>query len=384
MGTRVAVRERAAGLPRWAEWQRSEPYTLGVEEEVMLLDPADWCLAQRIEDVLAALPEGMRTYVGAETHASAVELQTDPHGTVRETVAQLRRLRSDLSDGLAAIGLAAGVAGTHATAVWSEIEITPAERYALIHRTMRELAGREPTYALHVHVGVRNPERAIYLYNRLRAHLPTLLALSGNSPYWQGRDAGFASTRTVLWHAFPRTGMPRRYLAYDEWVEAVDLQIRAGALPEATFLWWDVRPQPKLGTVEVRVMDAQTRIEDTAALVALVQSIARLELEEGYVSGTIVAAEEVLAENRFIAARDGMRAQLIDTTHESLRPVADVLEDLLHAAAPHAAELGCEDALEDVRRLAADPGAERQRRDAAERDDLAETVAALADQFVSL
>jgi glutamate---cysteine ligase / carboxylate-amine ligase len=235
-----------------------------------------------------------------------------------------------------------------------------------------------------VHVGVRNPERAIYLYNRLRAHLPTLLALSGNSPYWQGRDAGFASTRTVLWHAFPRTGMPRRYLAYDEWVEAVDLQIRAGALPEATFLWWDVRPQPKLGTVEVRVMDAQTRIEDTAALVALVQSIARLELEEGYVSGTIVAAEEVLAENRFIAARDGMRAQLIDTTHESLRPVADVLEDLLQATAPHAAELGCQDALEDVRRLAADPGAERQRRDAAGRDDLAGTVAALADQFVSL
>ena len=266
--------------------------------------------------MLAALPEGMRTYVGAETHASALELQTDPHGTVRETVAQLRRLRSDLADGLASIGLAAGAAGTHATAVWSEIEITPAERYALIHRTMRELAGREPTYALHVHVGVRNPERAIDLYNRMRAHLPTLLALSGNSPYWQGRDAGFASTRTVLWHAFPRTGMPRRWLAYDEWVEAVDLQIRSGALPEATFLWWDVRPQPKLGTVEMRVMDAQTRIEDTAALVALVQSVARLELEEGYVSGTIVAAEEVLAENRFIAARDGMDAQLIDTTRE--------------------------------------------------------------------
>jgi carboxylate-amine ligase len=230
---------------------------------------------------------------------------------------------------------------------------------------------------------VRNPERAIDLYNRMRAHLPTLLALSGNSPYWQGRDAGFASTRTVLWHAFPRTGMPRRWLAYDEWVEAVDLQIRAGALPEPTFLWWDVRLQPRHGTVEVRVMDAQTRIEDTAALVALVQSVARLELEEGYVSGTIVGAEEVLAENRFIAARDGMEAQLIDTTREQLRPVGDLLEDLLTAAAPHAAELGCEDALEDVRRLAADPGAERQRRTEAERGDLPETVAALADRFLA-
>jgi len=384
MGARVADREHTAGVPRWADWRAAEPYTLGVEEEVMLLDPGAWCLAQRIADVLAALPEGMRTYVGAETHASAVELHTDPHGTVRETVAQLRRLRSDLHGALSQLGLAAGVAGTHPSAVWSEIEITPAERYALIHRTMRELAGREPTYALHVHVGVRNPERAIDLYNRMRAHLPTLLALSGNSPYWQGRDAGFASTRTVLWHAFPRTGMPRRWFAYDEWVEAVDLQIRAGALPEPTFLWWDVRPQPKLGTVEVRVMDAQTRVEDTAALVALVQSTARLELEEGYVSGTIVGAEEVLAENRFIAARDGMRAQLIDTTRETLRPVGDILDDLLAAAAPHAEELGCGDALEDVRRLAADPGAERQRRDEERRGDLSETVAALAEQFLSL
>jgi len=374
---------RAGGTPGWAQWEGSEPYTLGVEEEVMLLDPRDWCLAQRIADVLAALPEGMRTYVGAETHASAVELQTDPHGTVRETVAQLHRLRTDLHAALAGIDLAAGVAGTHPTAVWSETEITPAERYHLIHRTMRELAVREPTYALHVHVGVRNPERAIDLYNRMRAHLPTLLALSGNSPYWQGRDAGFASTRTVLWHAFPRTGMPRRWLAYDEWVEAVDLQIRAGALPDPTFLWWDVRPRPVHGTVEVRVMDAQTRIEDTAALVALVQSVARLELEEGYVSGTVVGAEEVLAENRFIAARDGMQARLIDTTREELRPVGDLLEDLLQATAPHAAELGCEDALEDVRRLAADPGAERQRRTAAERGDLSETVAALADRFLA-
>jgi carboxylate-amine ligase len=369
-------------MPGWATWQGSEPYTLGVEEEVMLLRP-DWSLAQRIADVLDALPEGMRTYVGAETHASAVELQTDPHHTVRETVAQLRRLRSDVHDALEGIGLAAGAAGTHPTAVWSETEITPAERYALIHRTMRELAAREPTYALHVHVGVRNPERAIDLYNRLRAHLPTLLALSGNSPYWQGRDAGFASTRTVLWHAFPRTGMPRRWFAYDEWVEAVDLQIRAGALPDATFQWWDVRPQPRLGTVEVRVMDAQTRIEDTAALIALVQSVARLELEEGYVSGTIVAAEEALAENRFIAARDGMHARLIDTTRETLRPVGDLLEDLLRAAAPHAEALGCADALADVRRLAADPGAERQRREAARRGDLPGMVAALAGQFLA-
>jgi glutamate---cysteine ligase / carboxylate-amine ligase len=382
MGAGVAPREERGALPRWAEWNPSQPYTLGAEEEVMLLDPAaDWCLAQRIEDVLAGLSDGMRVYVGPETHASAVELHTDPHHTVRETTAQLHRLRVDLDNGLRSLGLRGAAAGTHPTAVWSEIEITPAERYDVIHRTMRELAGREPTYALHVHVGVRHPERAIELYNRMRAHLPTLLALSGSSPFWQGRDAGYASTRTVLFHAFPRTGMPRRYLAYDEWVETVDLQIRAGALPEPTFLWWDVRPQPSFGTIEVRVMDAQARMEDNAALIALVQSIAHLELEEGYVSGRVVAAEEVLAENRFIAARDGMEARLIDTTKEALRPVGDILEDLLAAARPHAEELGCADALEGVRALAANPGAVRQRRRAGERLDLPGVVEEIAEQF---
>ncbi len=217
-------------------------------------------------------------------------------------------------------------------AVWSETEVTSASRYQLIQRTMRDLTAREPTFALHVHIGVPDPERAIDLYNRLRVHLPLLLALSGNSPFWRGRDAGFASTRTILFQAFPRTGMPRRYGSYAEWVEAVDLQIRVGALPEATFLWWDIRPQPRFGTVEIRIMDAQSRLAETATLVALVQSIARLELEEGYVSEHACASEEVLAENRFLAARDGVDARLIDPTAESLRPIKEILIELLDAA----------------------------------------------------
>ena len=148
---------------------------------------------------------------------------------------------------------------------------------------MRELARREPTFALHVHVGVADPEDAVRLANRLRAHLPLLLALSANSPFWQGRDTGLASARTPLFQAFPRVGIPRAFDDYADYVEAVDLLIRCGAFPEPTFLWWDVRLQPRFGTVEVRIMDAQTTVEDTAALVALVQSIARLEVEEGFV-----------------------------------------------------------------------------------------------------
>ena len=146
---------------------------------------------------------------------------------------------------------------------------------------MRELARREPTFALHVHVGVRRTRGAIRLTNRMRAHLPLLLALSVNSPFWQGRDTGLGSARTPLFQAFPRVGIPRAFKDYADWVEAVDLLIRCDAFPEPTFLWWDVRPQPRFGTVEVRILDAQTTVAETAALAALVQCIAKLEVRGG-------------------------------------------------------------------------------------------------------
>jgi glutamate---cysteine ligase / carboxylate-amine ligase len=377
------MQREASARPAWAAWKPGvRPYTVGLEEEVMLLDPErEWSLAQRIEDVLSVLPDRLAGYVSAETHQAAIELMTDPHPSVAAAARQLRWLREQLRGVLEPLGLAAAVAGTHPSAVWTETEVTAASRYRLIHHTMRDLTTREPTFALHVHVGVPDPDQAMRLYNRLRVHLPLLLALSGNSPFWRGRDAGFSSTRTFLFQAFPRTGMPRRYRSYDEWVEAVDLQIRAGALPEATFLWWDVRPQPRFGTVEVRVMDAQSSVADTAALVALVQSIARLELEEGYVSSHVIEAEEVLAENRFLAARDGVEARLIDTTAVSLRPARDLLDQLLESARTHANELGCAAELEHLSVLTDTPGAARQRQHRADDAGLAKLVAALAASF---
>jgi glutamate---cysteine ligase / carboxylate-amine ligase len=382
MGAPVGHRGTSTAT-QWADWHTGvQPYSVGVEEEVMLVDPGrQWALAQRIEDVLQALPGMLAGYVSAETHQAAIELRTDPHASVRSAVGQLRRLRGELVGGLEGMGLAVAASGTHPLALWSETEVTSASRYQLIHRTMRDLARREPTFALHVHVGVPDPERAMDLYNRMRVHLPLLLALSGNSPFWRGRDAGFVSTRTILFQAFPRTGMPRRYVSYDEWVEAVDLQLRAGALPEPTFLWWDVRPQPRFGTVEIRVMDAQSRVPETAALVALVQSIARLELEEGYVADHIIRAEEVLAENRFLAARDGIDARVIDTTEEALRPIEELLAELLDAARPHAAALGCLDDLERIEALGAAPGAVRQRAYPADEHGLVELVAQLSRMF---
>jgi carboxylate-amine ligase len=225
---------------------------------------------------------------------------------------------------------------------------------------MRELARREPTFALHVHVGVPNPEAAIRLHNRMRCHLALLLALSVNSPFWQGRDTGLASARTPLFQAFPRVGTPRAFDDYAAYVEAVDMLIRYEAFSDPSYLWWDVRPQPRFGTVEIRIMDAQTTVEGTAALVALIQSLARLEVEEGFVSEASIDRAEVLEENRFLAARDGMHARLIDPAGERRVAARELLDELLEVCRPHAEVLGCETELASARALGASSGADRQ------------------------
>jgi carboxylate-amine ligase len=351
-------------LPGWSDWNpgaAAAPWTVGVEEEVMLLDPRDWSLASRADEVLTALPAAVADRAAPETLGSMLELAGRPHATVGEAVDELAGLRDGLAAALAPLELRAAVCGTHPFAQWSEGEISPGARYRSIYDSMRELARREPTFALHVHVAVPDGESAVRALRGLRVHVPLLLALAANSPFWQGRDTGLASARVPIFGSFPRVGIPREFGSYAEYVEAVDVLLRCGAFPEPTFLWWDVRLQPKLGTIEVRIMDAQTRVADNAALAALVQSAVRLEVTEGYVDQAIAARPEVLDENRFLAARDGMRAEFIDPEHDTRRPVRDILGDLIAACAPHAAELGCEAELAAVEALAAEPGDHRQR-----------------------
>jgi len=233
-----------------------------------------------------------------------------------------------------------------------------------------------------VHVGVSDSTSAIRLMNQLRAHLPMLLALSASSPFLNGRETGLASNRTIVFQGFPRTGIPRRFDSYGDWVATLDVLLRSGAIPEPTFLWWDVRPQPRLGTVEIRIMDAQPSLDATAALAALVQVLARLELEQGFAPAGLVGAQEVLAENRFIAARDGAAAELIDPRNSALVPVAGLLEEVLAAARPHAAALDASEELEGARRLVAMPEAQRQQR-VASSFGISKLVADLAARFVT-
>jgi carboxylate-amine ligase len=262
----------------------------------------------------------------------------------------------------------------------SVTKVSPSSRYQIIERTMRGLAHRDPTFALHVHVGVPDAESAIRLLNRLRAHLPIFLALSATSPFKSGQYTGLASNRTVVFQGFPRTGLPRRFDGYSDWVSTVDLLVRSRAIPEPTFLWWDIRPQPRLGTVEVRIMDAQPRLSATAALCALVQSVARLELEEEYASPALIEAQEVLAENRFLAVRDGARAQLIDPVDGIRRPLPEIVGELLSAARPHAEALDALAELDLVPGLVQAPEATRQRAVAAA-VGIPQLVADLSERF---
>ncbi len=354
----MAIREGAL----WARWNTDQEwaYTIGIEEEIMLLDPTDWMLAHRIESVMPRLSGALREHVTAETHSSALELATGVHESVPSAIRELSGLRTNLEVELEAMGLRAASAGTHPFAVWQDVVVSRGERQEAVYGSMRELARREPTFALHVHVGVRDPDVAVALTNRLRGHLPLLLALSVNSPFWQGRDTGLASARTPLFQAFPRVGIPRSFDDYQAYVEAVDMVIRCEGFPDPSFLWWDVRPQSRFGTVEVRIMDAQTTVDETAAIVGLVQSVARLEAEEGFHHPALLASPEILVENRFLAARDGMEGALIDAVRETRVPARQLLSELLEACAPHAEDLGCSSELEGARELAATTGSARQ------------------------
>ena len=348
----------------------------------MLLDPVSWGLTQRADEVLTLAGPHLAGRCAAETHEAALELRTGAHRTVREAIGELRELRSLLMRELAPLGIAAAAAGIHPAPMTEPTKVSPSSRYQVIYRTTRDLARREPTFALHVHIGVPDPQRAIRLVNQFRAHLPLLLALSASSPLLRGRATGLASNRTILFQGFPRTGVPRRFDSYHDWVATVDLLVRSGAIPEPTFLWWDVRPQPRLGTVEVRIMDAQPRVASTAALVALVQALARLELEQGFASHKLVRAQEVLAENRFIAARDATAAELIDPVNACLVPLPRLLDDVLAAARPHAVVLDAQEELDEVRTLVLNPEPRRQERLAAA-GDVSKVVADLAARFVA-
>ena len=240
--------------------------------------------------------------------------------------------------------------------------MTDRPRYLELLEDMRWVAERELIFGLHVHVGVDSPDTAIACANAVRTFLPELLAFSVNSPFWQARPTGLASTRTKVFEAFPRSGLPPAFSSYEEFELLVERGIKTNSFPDYTYIWWDLRPHPRLGTIELRICDAQTRIDSVAALVALTQSLVAT-LAASFEAGDKPAIQPItlVDENKWRAARDGIEARIVDLEHDTERPARDALLALVERCEPAARRLGCADELESVETvLARGTGADEQ------------------------
>jgi glutamate---cysteine ligase / carboxylate-amine ligase len=303
---------------------------------LFLVDPltgAQISASTAVQDRVGAV-EGT---VERELHSCQLELITDICGDAGEAVAALDRLRR------AVVATGAGLlgSGTHPSAPEGEADITDKERYERIRYLLGD-AVATPVGGLHIHVGMPDPATAIRAFNGLRRHLPLLQALAANSPFRHGRDTGLASAREVTLRGWPRSGAPRAMRDFEDFCATASLLSHAADVPDYTWFWWKLRPHPRLGTVEIRALDAQTSLEDTGALVALTHCLARHAAEA---EPETDPPPEVLEEGMFRAARFGVSAELPDADGR-LRPVSELLDAALGQARDHADELHCADALD--------------------------------------
>jgi carboxylate-amine ligase len=349
----------------------SAPFSLGVEEELFLVDPDDGRQLDARERVLSAGLEPARGEITGEAHACEIELITDVCTTVADAAVVLSDLRrAVLGTGIGLIGSA-----THPTALEGESEISDSDRYRYIASQLGD-ALADPMAALHVHIGMPDAETAIRAFNGLRRHLPLVEALAANSPFRHGRDTGFASAREFSVRAWPRSGAPRALDDYADFANFAERLMRAADVPDYTFHWWKLRPHPRLGTVEVRALDVQSSPAHTAALVALVHCLARHEADAPPGPSP---APEILEEASYRAGREGVAARLPDADGV-LRPLAEVLAEALELARPAAVELSCAGELEGIHDLLRDGGGAGMQRADHRRGDMPEVLRGLCER----
>src|SRR5438270_3062275 len=326
-------------------------YTLGIEEELMIIDSETLELQNSIEAMLEALPQA-EGQIKPELMESVLEVATTPCKNTREAGAQLRDLRRLTQRTASELGLAIGSAGTHPFAMWEDQRIVARPRYRDLVAALRFVARQELIFGVHVHVGVDDADKAIHVANGMRVHVPLLLALSANSPFWRADATGLLSTRTPIFRASPRVGIPPTYRDFEEYSARVQFMVDSRVIEDYTYLWYDVRPHPNFGTVEIRVMDSQTRLEHTVALAALVQAMVK-ELAEHFESGKRLSRYpfEMLDENKWLAARHGLDGELVDlprTERVQTKALARRIIDRLRA---HSQDLGSEAELAGIEDL---------------------------------
>src|SRR5919201_2465844 len=342
---------RALPCPRMEHRFTGPSYTLGIEEELMIVDAETLELSNSIETMLEALhqPEGQ---VKPELMESVLEIATTPCRNTREAGVQLRDLRRLTQRTAADHGLAIGSAGTHPFAMWEDQRIVARPRYRELVTALRFVARQELIFGMHVHVGLDDPDKAIYVANGMRVHLAVLLALSANSPFWRADSTGLLSTRTPIFRAFPRVGVPPHYDDWDDYEREIGFMVDSNVIEDYTWLWYDVRPHPNFGTVEIRVCDSQTRVEHTLALAALVQAMVK-ELADHFDAGGELADYPwlMLDENKWLAARHGLDGELVDLPSNERVATKALARRLLDRLREHAQDLGSAaelDAVEDL------------------------------------
>jgi len=329
------------------------PFTLGVEEEYLLVDKESRALiVDPPQSLIGECEELLGDQVSSELLRSQVEIGTCVCKTVQEAHAELLRLRGGIIEVAARHGLAPIAASTHPFSRWTEQKHTDKERYDSLTTEMQEAARRMVICGMHVHIGINDDSLRIDLMNQMGYFLPHVLALTCSSPFWEGRDTGLKSYRLTIFDALPRTGLPERFQSYAEYRRHVDILINAGMLQDATKIWWDLRVSDRYPTLETRIMDVCTRVEDAVAIAALLvctmRMLYRLRLAN---QRWRIYTPMLIRENRWRAMRYSYDEGLIDFAKGQLVPFEELIEEILSLIAEDAEALGCVEEVGHVRTI---------------------------------
>ena len=368
-------------------WNPSRGPTLGIEWELQLIDARTRLLRQDADEVLAALPgldaSGEHPKIRHELMQSTVEIVTGVCSTVSEAKADLGKTIEELQQIVAGRSILLACAGTHPVSNWRDAKMAPIARYAELVEQMQWLARRIQTFGVHVHVGLRDGGKAIPVVNALAVYLPHFLALTASSPFWNGQDTGLASARAVIFGDLPTAGPPHRLSSWSEFEEYMDTLLRARTIRSIKEVWWDVRPHPDLGTVEIRMFDGLPTVREIGMVAALSQSLVQLfdaQLDRGYQLPS--PSSWVVRDNKWRATRYGLDATVITDEAGTTAPLRDELYELVRELEPVADRLGC---LEELRVTSEvlDHGAsyERQRAVLAYDGELTGVIDALVTEF---
>lgn len=335
----------------------TRPYTVGVEEEFQLVDPTSRELVPAIEAVLGAAPEGSER-MASELFQDCVEMRSPVFSTVAELSRELGALRREVAGPAREAGVEIAASGLHPFSDPFAQKFTPGERYERMEEELGALARLQIIYALHVHVAVPDGEAAIRATNTLTRHTPLLTALSANSPFWRGMDTGFACARVKIRDASPRSGLPPTFRDWTDFEGYTHALVAMGNIPDYSWFWWDVRPHPRHGTVELRVLDAQAEPSYTVSLAALTQCL----VAEATAGDPAPEDPRFVSENKWRAIRRGLDARFYDFSTKEEKGARETTRDLVARLRPVSQDLGCEAELEGTLEiLARGSGAELQR-----------------------